>query len=735
MIIPLSPQVGRKDIFPKQIHANSRAKFNFSAQANKVVDTQPKIKNIDQDFIKFSPILFKEKDLDRNKVNELNQIPLPLESVYSAIKVIKNIDEAVELVLFSLKNYKENIPALKNIMDQLFNNYDKDQVAKHQSLAKLEICNLGNNKMQYSLDDNSYYCECRPTKPPINDLQAETFLKIHAQMCAMIAAVRNKHYVSAGTLLKKVMKFADQDLNILKGHELYHQAISKTTVILKCLQDTDYLEVMTTLKAHMVKHYDALSDISNKLLENNRYHEAIEWLEPNISEVKDNYNNTSLAYCRYNLGMAYLNNNCFEEALKYFQESHKGLPNDSDVIVKLITVYAHLDRASEMNKLISNVQNITLKKLFTLMTYPDTISGKPFSMTEINALPKTLQPYVNVFNIIGNFNDQTRNHIKIDVGSFKTRIRKLKEHGVNDSTIITAALQLGFHDIAQEFIDKIPKEEIYSSPRFQRIKALLASKEASASSWINDISIGNQQKAELFAAAGNAAIANGDYALALSNAEEGLSLDQSNKDLAEVGLTAALMSNDTKKAEIFIPLLAKDQQCDIAEAYSIDGTEDINAMLKQYDPIQIHKDCQLKKQQDLSKASSAISIMVGSAASWQPPSCQKITPETATYIGKYRGLDCWAHIPGKIQSEVNGNLSRFKRALGKGITTRDKSQNGVKFLGRKGVEIKINADQRLHTNKIHVNKKGQLLIIFDEIDNHAGVATAASNGRLTYVDV
>ncbi|MFP3011694.1 MAG: hypothetical protein ACEY3D_01490, partial [Rickettsia sp.] len=65
--------------------------------------------------------------------------------------------------------------------------------------------------------------------------------------------------------------------------------------------------------------------------------------------------------------------------------------------------------------------------------------------------------------------------------------------------------------------------------------------------------------------------------------------------------------------------------------------------------------------------------------------------------------------------------NKFIDALTKGIIHNPQGKNGVKFIGKKAVEIKIDGDQRLFTNILHSNEQGELLINFDHQGNHNDV--------------
>jgi len=73
------------------------------------------------------------------------------------------------------------------------------------------------------------------------------------------------------------------------------------------------------------------------------------------------------------------------------------------------------------------------------------------------------------------------------------------------------------------------------------------------------------------------------------------------------------------------------------------------------------------------------------------------------------------------------NLEIFKNAIGKGITTSKKQNNGVKLIKNgKGeiYEVTINSDERIYTNSVYLSKSGKKLLCFDHVGNHEAVKVA-----------
>ena len=75
-----------------------------------------------------------------------------------------------------------------------------------------------------------------------------------------------------------------------------------------------------------------------------------------------------------------------------------------------------------------------------------------------------------------------------------------------------------------------------------------------------------------------------------------------------------------------------------------------------------------------------------------------------------------------IDSNLNidsARLEQYKNALSNGLVTRDKGQNGIKFLGKNGFcELKINGGDRLYISKLYKNPDDKYLIVFSKEGNH-----------------
>lgn len=76
---------------------------------------------------------------------------------------------------------------------------------------------------------------------------------------------------------------------------------------------------------------------------------------------------------------------------------------------------------------------------------------------------------------------------------------------------------------------------------------------------------------------------------------------------------------------------------------------------------------------------------------------------------------------------------QFQQSLNKGFVSRDKCSVGIKVIGTKIFELKINGDLRLLSSIVYVNEFDQKLIIFDRCENHEGVKKILKSSNISFV--
>lgn len=105
--------------------------------------------------------------------------------------------------------------------------------------------------------------------------------------------------------------------------------------------------------------------------------------------------------------------------------------------------------------------------------------------------------------------------------------------------------------------------------------------------------------------------------------------------------------------------------------------------------------------------------------------------------------DCIFHLGKNIYAVIKPELefepatkAQLNNALNKGFVRRAKGENGVKFVGKTAVEIKISSEMRLYTGTKFINEAGDELLVFDKFGNHAEVSKFANeNKQISEIDV
>lgn len=149
--------------------------------------------------------------------------------------------------------------------------------------------------------------------------------------------------------------------------------------------------------------------------------------------------------------------------------------------------------------------------------------------------------------------------------------------------------------------------------------------------------------------------------------------------------------------------------------------------IEDYDPVKIHKFFQAQKREALLSISDSIS-------STPEPVC-KWTVQGKRYLGDNPNLvslnsnfypDHFAVIDPELKLDQE-TMARFQVALNKGVCRRKYEQNGIKFISRSVIELKIDDGIRLYTTAMYINQQGKYLIIFDHSGNHQAIKDLVSS--------
>lgn len=172
--------------------------------------------------------------------------------------------------------------------------------------------------------------------------------------------------------------------------------------------------------------------------------------------------------------------------------------------------------------------------------------------------------------------------------------------------------------------------------------------------------------------------------------------------------------------------------CIEVDLFTEEATEDTEP---QYDPKKIHQLFQQQKKQVVATLSSSFTDNFIQKACWLlGGTCIQENRDRVVSLNSQFYPNHFAMIaPGlSLDSTL---AEQFNQALQKGPVKRSTTQNGIKFLGGI-IELKINQDLRLYTNKIYKNPDGQFLIIFDTLGNHQDIKKQLNrNEPLTIIPV
>ncbi|MCC8462284.1 MAG: hypothetical protein LN546_03805 [Rickettsia endosymbiont of Ecitomorpha arachnoides] len=336
-------------------------------------------------------------------------------------------------------------------------------------------------------------------------------------------------------------------------------------------------------------------------------------------------------------------------------------------------------------------------------------------------LSKDSKEQFRCFQYIAKYNKYSASEKILNEENLKDELIEINDSIGSSILLSTTALYTKQYELAKQFIQKIPKNKItpYLSNIFQEIEFLLNPEEyinqIHIEALVSNLNFSQAQAIEKINKIITCLIAIKKYDLALNKVEEILQYDNKNQEAIENGLATARLANDQEKIQEYT------------------GSLSLKEELEQYEnqnPIEIHEYYQSIKNAHLLHT---IGQVIPSYSSWKVNKEGKITSNNTTPLGKYQGLECYGRISKKLQEKLDKNQwDKFVNALKKGIIYRQQGDNGVKFIGKKVVEIKIDGDQRLFTNILHSNEQGELLINFDHQGNHNDVIKFAGEHHLEF---
>ena len=636
---------------------------------------------------------------------------------------IGDLDVAIEAASEAHKNNPKDRDGLSRVIHTLLATYPKEQVVEKLKEAKLCTFLGSKDKLQFKLGPRVYPCTYTNPADERNTI-SKTYDQIRALENMFLVCSKNGKTPLVQEIIKKHLQFADIRLNLIKGTDREQSALHLTTSMLVVLKPLHQYNVINKLKHHFIKSEGAIVHIAYTLHFNNKTKELVEFLEPVIDEFRFKHVEHQ-ADCFRQLGDAYNDSEQNTKALECYKKAYNL--DATQLGLSLYKMFQCIP-TEEKESFIQSIQNENLMKVLLLMSDYTMVTNTRLSQIDFSTLHEDFVLEVKpTLEIIGMINANQALDQPIDI---KQKVSR-KIYAIQNKAVgMGLALYCGFEDVAKKVLQSIAQKTIAATPFLRKYQTIFNSRNAASISEIQSYEIETSEKAALFLSAANASLADeGNSQAALNQVTEGLLLEPRNEDLAETGFAAALIANDKEKAKAFIEVLSNEKKIEIAPGYSKDdnGTENIEDLWENYDPVKIHQHHTMRKKQELSKISESI---IPTESSWKIGG-KKIKVSETIYIGKYRHLDCWAIIDDKLASKVD--ITPFERALKKGIVTREEGQNGTKFLGNNAIELKINGELRLYTNKIYLSNEGKLLINYDDYGNHNAASNFAEVNKITYI--
>ncbi|MEY4463173.1 MAG: hypothetical protein RLZZ81_144 [Pseudomonadota bacterium] len=647
---------------------------------------------------KYSDIIknFKLKDDYLRTIEEIEDSTLALEFANLVIKRVKKVQTQKKLLEYLLKNY--SYEELKN--HELFKDYE---ISEYNSL----------------INKNSNVEIFFEYKPSSSRYLAKIINQFIAKENIFRLAVIEKNISLMEEIAKDLLKTAHVVLNLLeaqKQEEWYQKYLNFIKEIVLFVKPEFQPDIIKQLAD--IGDFSTLSSFSEILLSIKQYEKVITLLEPRLPNIlNSDHKNKEIYFCRYNLSAAYNNTGKLSLAEEQLLRILKDRPNDSDSIYSLFNIYLLNGKATEAKNLIKNAPKDI--KILTEMSFNlAEISEAKLNLINQDNLSKDSKEQFRCFQYIAKYNKYSASEKILNEENLKDELIEVSNSIGGSILLSTTALYTKQYELAKQFIQKIPKNKItsYLSNIFQEIEFLLNPEEyinqIHIEALVSNLTFSQAQAIEKINKIITCLIAIKKYDLALNKVEEILQYDNKNQEAIENGLAAARLANDQEKIQKYTDLLYL-----------------LEELVQYEDPKKTHEYYQSIKEAHLLNA--VRQIIPNTHSNWKIKEEGEITSDSTPYLGKHKGLECYGKISRKLKLD-NTQYTKFENALKKGIIYRQQGCNGVKFIGKKVVEIKIDGDQRLFANILHSNEHGELLINFDHQGNHNDVVKFAGEHHLEF---
>ncbi|WP_395476381.1 tetratricopeptide repeat protein [Rickettsia endosymbiont of Pantilius tunicatus] len=701
----------------------------INQESSRTIPNNPKIITFPDN----KPILLNSNNLKLHE-QRLKKAEFDPDNLHDSINFIKNIKGSVEIIdyLINYASKKNAITFIQDVIITLFNNYKYEEFKDNRLLNKYEITKLSEKVFEYKIGKKLYRCSLKAKENNNLEFKESTFFKIKAMCLAINVAIKSNHKQTAEELIKELLKTADVTLTLFSrsNYDKYENSAATILGFISLLEPEAQIHASRILEKHIQQNFCGLSNFSNSLLSQGCFDEAIELLESKLVNI-DNEDlankNVDIGNCYYNLGLAYYKKADYQSAKKYYLHTLKYLPNDLDTTLDLYKIHTKLNEIENAKNYINNLESKDIKILLEIALDLPNISASKLKLINKAVVPPVLHFLIQNLEYIAKFNENkfsSADKIKV--------FKKLLSNCSDDILLLSTALYTRQYNFAKEIIPKIPKEESLQNKSLCRLKALLGlwGNSEDIQIVIDKNNLAGSEATDIINISNTVLIASGDSASVPQKVENALKYDYKNENTLEIGIAAALLNNNQDKAKEYANQLNEEKQQEIFANYSQDNkAENIEELIEQYDAKEIHAYYQRIKQQKILEISQKITNdkIIGS---WNIEG-QRITTNDVTFVGKYKGLNCFAKIKEEILNKLDNNLiDSFTNAISKGITYCQTSINGIKFLQNKVVE---NGDMRLFTNIIYKNSQEELLIDFDNYGNHSEVERFANDYKLEII--
>jgi hypothetical protein len=482
-----------------------------------------------------------------------------------------------------------------------------------------------------------------------------------------------------------------------------------STLSLRILvKNKDYDTALKLFHDFKDKHGSAPIDSTNQISLTNTY----KLLGAHAFNIKNNH---SLALSFYKL--AYEN-----------YDDKNSTNHDYDFINSLYNLTRTHDK-SYCNKLVLSLPT-PLKNLLLLH------SSKNFTnirMSDLQGLsekqiPPQFHDILALVRFIATQRKEIRSEASGGTDNFYEKLTNLTKQKVELRTLIDVSLGFARFDVAQKLISSINMDEVLAdSNLFTQFIFCNAHALSDHFTLIEKASIDTQVKSTKHFEAATTSILEKNNELAQKHLERAIELNPNNESYLEAAMLNSVLMNNTENAEKYKSDLSAIDKDNVLLSTTID--DEIYIVESYPSPEEIHQKFQLIKEQRLNAAST-----IQEGDKWYLAKAITVDIEDTTFLGEYRGLKYWGILSNEFNTKWSDYQSAFDASLDKGFIHRKQGKNGIKILSGRVFEIKINDSLRAFTNKAYYNQNGNMLLYFEDVEDHKAIKKFTNTTKLVFVD-